>query len=95
MESSQSIGGERVMASEYIKNELHQIADDVMDLEYKLSEKRRQRDALIMAGRTAGLSLRAMAEACLVSHQTIANILDRESGAAGEASTTTPPASRA
>jgi hypothetical protein len=82
------------MASEYIKNELHQIADDVMDLEYKLSEKRRQRDALILAGRSAGLSLRAMAEACMVSHQTIANILDRE-GAAGEATTTTPPASRA
>jgi len=84
-----------VMASEYIKNELHQIADDVMDLEYKLSEKRRQRDALIMAGRSAGLSLRVMAEACMVSHQTIANILERESGAAGEATTTTPPASRA
>jgi len=54
----------------------------MMDLEYQLSEKRRERDALIVAGRAARLSLRVMADACLVSHQTIANILEREEGAA-------------
>jgi hypothetical protein len=58
------------------------VADEMMDLEYQLSEKRRERDALIVAGRAARLSLRVMADACLVSHQTIANILEREEGAA-------------
>jgi hypothetical protein len=77
-----------------INSSLHTVADEMMDLEFQLSEKRRERDALIVAGRAARLSLRVMAEACLVSHQTIANILEREEGAAGVATTTAPPASR-
>jgi hypothetical protein len=77
-----------------INSSLHTVADEMMDLEYQLSEKRRERDALIVAGRAARLSLRVMADACLVSHQTIANILEREEGAAGVATTTAPPASR-
>jgi len=77
-----------------INSSLHTVADEMMDLEFQLSEKRRERDALIVAGRAARLSLRVMADACLVSHQTIANILEREEGAAGVATTTAPPASR-
>ena len=82
------------MTIDQIHSNLHTVADEMMDLEYQLSEKRRERDALIVAGRAARLSLRVMADACLVSHQTIANILEREEGAAGVATTTAPPASR-
>ena len=82
------------MNIDQINSSLHTVADEMMDLEFQLSEKRRERDALIVAGRAARLSLRVMADACLVSHQTIANILEREEGAAGVATTTAPPASR-
>ena len=70
------------MNIDQINSSLHTVADEMMDLEFQLSEKRRERDALIVAGRAARLSLRVMADACLVSHQTIANILEREEGAA-------------
>ena len=49
---------------------------------------------MITAGRFAGLSLRAIAEACMVSHQTIANIIERTSSAAGASATTAPGADR-
>jgi len=83
-----------MMSKDYIESQLHTIADEIMDLEYALSEKRRQRDAMITAGRFAGLSLRAIAEACMVSHQTIANIIERTSSAAGAGATTAPGADR-
>ena len=60
--------------------DLREIADDVMDLEFALSEKRRQRDAMIVSARVAGLSLRMIGEACMISHQTVQNIIDRVNG---------------
>lgn len=82
-----------MMTKEYIESQLHTIADEIMDLEYAISEKRRQRDAMITAGRFAGLSLRSIGEACMISHQTVANIIER-STAAGAGATTTPGADR-
>jgi hypothetical protein len=57
--------------------QLRTVADDVMDLEFSLSEKRRQRDALIVSARTVGVPLRAIGEACMISHQTVQNIVAR------------------
>jgi DNA-binding NarL/FixJ family response regulator len=75
------------MTKDYLHEQLRQIADDVMDLEFALSEKRRQRDAMIVSARAAGLSLRMIGEACMISHQTVQNICDR-AGAAGPVPTT-------
>jgi len=69
-----------VTTKDYLHEQLRQIADDVMDLEFALSEKRRQRDAMIVSARVAGLSLRTIGEACMISHQTVQNIVDRASG---------------
>ena len=60
--------------------DLRDIADDVMDLEFALSEKRRERDRMIVQARSQGFSLRAIGEACMISHQTVQNICDRASG---------------
>ena len=57
--------------------DLREIADDVMDLEFALSEKRRERDRMIVQARAQGLSLRAIGDACMISHQTVQNIVDR------------------
>ena len=70
------------MTTHYLQEQLRQIADDVMDLEFSLSEKRRQRDAMIVSARVAGLSLRAIGETCMISHQTVQNIMDRATGPA-------------
>jgi DNA-directed RNA polymerase specialized sigma24 family protein len=72
-----------VTTKDYLHEQLRQIADDVMDLEFALSEKRRQRDAMIVSARVAGLSLRMIGEACMISHQTVQNIVDRAADAAG------------
>ncbi len=68
------------MTTHYLQEQLRQIADDVMDLEFSLSEKQRQRDAMIVSARAAGLSLRAIGETCMISHQTVQNIIDRVNG---------------
>jgi hypothetical protein len=73
------------MTEDYLAEQLRNAADEVMDAEFAVSEKRRQRDALILAASTAGLSLRAIGDLCMISHQTVANII-----AAGSAQTTTP-----
>jgi hypothetical protein len=75
------------MTKDYLSEQLRTVADDLMDAEFAVSEKRRQRDALIIAASTAGLSLRAIGDICMISHQTVANII-----AAGSAQTTTPSA---
>ncbi|MFZ9846487.1 MAG: hypothetical protein ACO3E3_05075 [Candidatus Limnocylindrus sp.] len=75
------------MTPEHIKAQLRDAADELMDAEFAVSEKRRRRDELIRAASVAGLSLRAIGDLCLVSHQTVANII-----AAGSAQTTTPSA---
>lgn len=75
------------MTPEHIKAQLRDAADELMDAEFAVSEKRRRRDELIRAASVAGLSLRAIGDLCLVSHQTVANII-----AAGPAQTTTPSA---
>ena len=67
---------------DYLHEQLRQIADDVMDLEFALSEKRRERDRMIVQARSQGFSLRAIGEACMISHQTVQNICDRASGSA-------------
>ena len=75
------------MTPEHIKAQLRDAADELMDAEFAVSEKRRRRDELIRAASVSGLSLRAIGDLCLVSHQTVANII-----AAGSAQTTTPSA---
>ena len=65
---------------DYLHEQLRQIADDVMDLEFALSEKRRERDRMIVQARSQGFSLRAIGDACMISHQTVQNIVDRASG---------------
>jgi hypothetical protein len=72
------------MTKDYLAEQLRNAADEVMDAEFAVSEKRRQRDALILAASTAGLSLRAIGDLCMISHQTVANII-----AAGSVQTTT------
>ena len=68
------------MTKDYMIEQLRNAADEVMDLEFALSEKRRQRDALIVTARGLGVSLRAIGDACMISHQTVQNICDRASG---------------
>ena len=65
------------MTKDYMIEQLRTIADEVMDLEFALSEKRRNRDALIISARVAGVSLRTIGDACMISHQTVQNICDR------------------
>lgn len=65
------------MTKDYMIEQLRTVADEVMDLEFALSEKRRQRDALIVSARTVGISLRSIGDACMISHQTVQNIVDR------------------
>ena len=65
------------MTKYYMIEQLRTVADEVMDLEFAVSEKRRQRDALIVSARTVGVSLRAIGDACMISHQTVQNIVDR------------------
>jgi anti-sigma factor RsiW len=76
-----------------IMSELRSAADDVMDAEFTLSEKRRARDELMREARTVRVSFRDIADACLVSHQTVANIVAVEATRA--ATTTAPPESQA
>lgn len=64
-----------------IYNQLTEAADGIMDAEYALSEKRRERDALIVAGYAAGLSSRRIADACMLSHTTILTIVERAASA--------------
>jgi hypothetical protein len=73
------------MTADHIRGQLRDAADDVMDAEFAVSEKRRRRDELIRAASVAGLSLRTIGDLCMISHQTVANII-----AAGSAQTTTP-----
>ena len=81
---------------ETILDALRSVADELIDIEFARSEKRRSRDALIVRAREARVPFRSIADACLVSHQTVANIVERESahdreiGAAGAGATTTP-----
>jgi hypothetical protein len=82
------------MTKDYLSEQLRTIADEVMDAEFAVSEKRRQRDALIVAASTAGLSLRTIGDLCMISHQSVRNIIERGSTAAGASATTTPGADR-
>lgn len=68
-----------------IADQLRDAADELMDAEFATSEKRRARDRLIVEASSAGLSLRAIGDLCMVSHQTVANVL-----AADSTQTTTP-----
>ena len=68
------------MTKDYMIEQLRNAADEVMDLEFALSEKRRQRDAMIFMARGMGVSLRAIGDACMISHQTVQNIVDRAAG---------------
>lgn len=58
---------------------LVKVADELMDLEFAAAEKRRERDYMIVQARIAGISLRAIGDACMISHQTVQNICDRAS----------------
>ena len=71
---------------EYLVEQLRSVADDIIDAEFALSDKRRNRDALIRSARDAGVSLRDIGDICMVSHQTVANIVER--GAADASATT-------
>lgn len=69
------------MDPDVIYNQLTESADDIMDAEYALSEKRKHRDSLIVAGYAAGLSSRRIADACMVSHTTVLTIVERAASA--------------
>lgn len=51
-------------------------ADELMDAEFRVADLRRDRDAAILEARAQGNSLRVIAEAAGVSHQTVANIVE-------------------
>jgi hypothetical protein len=57
-------------------NRLRKTADDLIDAEFTAAEMKRRRDDLIVSCRRAGLPLRRIGEAAMVSHQTVANIAD-------------------
>ena len=59
---------------------LLKVADELMDLEFAVAEKRRERDYMIVQARAQGLSLRTIGDACMISHQTVQNICDRAGG---------------
>lgn len=61
-------------------------ADWIEDLEFQLADARRVRDENILDARAEGASLRAIADAARVSHQTIANIIAAGEQASLEAS---------
>ncbi len=81
---------------EAVLERLRATADELIDAEFAASEIRGRRDRLVVEARMARVPFRAIADACLVSHQTVANICDRETtisgedGAAGAGATTTP-----
>jgi len=68
------------MTKDYMIEQLRTVSDEVTDLEFAISEKRRQRDALIICARVVGVSLRTIGDACMISHQTVQNICDRAGG---------------
>lgn len=78
------------MSMSDLRAQLCSIADEVLDLEFTLSEKRRERDAIILAARSAGLSLRVIGEACMISHQTVQNIIDRDASQSVDAAELVP-----
>lgn len=65
---------------EQIAEQLRDAADNLMDAEFITGEKRRERDRLIIEARSRGLTLRTIGDICMISHQTIANIIERENG---------------
>lgn len=50
-------------------------AEELMDTEFLAADLRRRRDAAIIEARAQGNSLRTIADAAMVSHQTVANII--------------------
>lgn len=50
-------------------------ANWVEEIEFQLADARRVRDQAIRDARAEGASLREIAEAAMVSHQTVANII--------------------
>jgi len=66
---------------------LQAAADDVLDAEFTLASLRRSRDELVIEARAGGASLRSIGDACLVSHQTIANILEARAAVAASSTT--------
>ena len=81
------------MTGDFISVRLANIADEIMEQEFTLSHLRRKRDEMIVEARDAGVSLRRIAELCMISHQTVANICERN-GADGARATTTGDAAR-
>ena len=63
------------MSKDYAIGEVANAAEDVEDIEFRLADARRYRDQKIREARAEGASLRAIAEAAMVSHQTVANII--------------------
>lgn len=57
-----------------IMMQLRSASDDLIDAEFTSAEAKRRRDDLIVECRKAGLPLRQIADAALVSHQTVANV---------------------
>jgi hypothetical protein len=82
-----------MMSRERVEADLSSVTDEMLELRLVLSDKQQAQEHLIVQARIAGMSLRAIAECCLCSHQTIANILARAgaagAGAAGASATTT------
>jgi hypothetical protein len=54
---------------------LRSAADDLVDAEFTVAQRKRERDRLIVEARREGIPLRQIAETALVSHQTVANVV--------------------
>jgi hypothetical protein len=65
-----------MMSDTTIEYALRVAADDVVDAEFAAAQARRRRDELIVDARAAGIPLRRIGEIALVSHQTVANIVN-------------------
>ncbi|HEY7823897.1 MAG TPA: hypothetical protein VIG24_13730 [Acidimicrobiia bacterium] len=61
-------------------------AEELMDTEFLAADLRRRRDAAIIEARAQGNSLRTIADAAMVSHQTVANIIQAAEQASLEVS---------
>lgn len=54
---------------------LRSAADELIDAEFTVAQRKRERDRLIVEARREGLALREIADMALISHQTVANVV--------------------
>ena len=74
-----------------MRTELFYAADALLDAEYEVAAKRRERDAIIVKERARGVTLRDIGSMVGLSHQAVALIVK---GGAPRVTTTETPAAR-